>query len=372
MNLLTISLRNFMNRRIRTTLTLLGVGVAISTFVALTGLTDNFKDSMRNTYKSRATDIIILEGGTVDLFSTTIDESLVNEIRKIEGVNDATMILADLYSFKFKQYTLIYGWPLDSYLFNELKVNGSMPKNPDEVIIGNMASRKLSKKIGDSINIRRKKFKVVGVFQSHSVLEEGSVIMDLKRLQDLKRIPGRVSLIFVKTSLNQKNTSQDIAVVRERIQNAFVNLEVKDISDFVGTHTPLLLVSNFTWGISIISFIIVILGIANTMMTSIFERRREIGILLAIGWQKSRIVSLILIESVFLGLIGGILGVVIGYVILNSLVATPQLEGMLSISYSSIFILRVIFIALILGIFSGIYPALRAVRIEPIEILRYE
>jgi ABC-type antimicrobial peptide transport system permease subunit len=64
--------------------------------------------------------------------------------------------------------------------------------------------------------------------------------------------------------------------------------------------------------------------------------------------------------------------VVIGYVILNSLVATPQLEGMLSISYSSIFILRVIFIALILGIFSGIYPALRAVRIEPIEILRYE
>ena len=115
-----------------------------------------------------------------------------------------------------------------------------------------------------------------------------------------------------------------------------------------------------------------ILGIINTMVTSVLEQTSKIGILLAIGWRKLKILCLVLYESIFLGILGGVFGLILGYAIMNLLIRSPQLQNIGRIDYNFIFMIKVILVSLLVGFLSGIYPAIRAILIKPIEALRYE
>ena len=114
------------------------------------------------------------------------------------------------------------------------------------------------------------------------------------------------------------------------------------------------------------------MGIANTMSTAVIERTSEIGILRAVGWSKYRIVKLIFLESIIFGLSGGIIGIVLGYSLMRILIVAPQVQGFISMSYDPIFMTKTLGFSLLVGIFAGIYPAVKAISIQPIEVLRHE
>lgn len=377
MNLFTITFKNLRQRKARTALTILGVGVSIAAFVALTGLSKNLEDVMKETYKSRGTDLIILAAGTVDILSSSIDESYADEIRKMPEVEDLTPVFLDFYAVSLKDYLMVYGWKTGSYLFEDLDIAGRYPEGQDEVILGRMASKRLKKEIGDKIKIRGQLFTVTGIFQSKSLLEEGAAIISIKSLQELKRSGPKATAFNIKvrsagSHMRLREEAPEMEYVRSKIENLYPDLEVKNVRTFITTNTPLFIVLNFTWAVSLVAFLIVILGIVNTVTTSVLERTREIGILIAIGWRSSRIIQLVLCEAALLGLMGGIAGILIGHVIMRVLVATPQLQGFMSMNYDGVFITATICVSAGLGVLSGIYPALKAISIEPIEVLKYE
>lgn len=378
MNLFDITLKNLWHRKIRTLLTIAGVGVSIAAFVALLGFTNSLEDSLRKTYKARGTDLIVISKGTVDIFGSTLDEKYLPLVKQIPRVEDVSPILIDIYAFKLKEFVLLYGWEQGSYLFDEIKVIGQKPRSPNELILGSMAAKRLDKKIGDQVKIKDALFKVVGIYQSKSVLEEGAGIMLLDRLQELKKAKGIISMLNLKIRTAESRspaynqTDELIEKNRVEIMNRYPELEVKNIRSFISANTPLYIVLDFTWAISVVAFIIVILGIVNTMTTSVMERTKEIGILLAMGWSKTRITALIVIEAVLLGFLGGILGVIMGYGIMSAIVSASQLQGIMAVTYDYHLVMKVMFISLGLGFVSGIYPALKAVSIDPIRILRYE
>lgn len=130
--------------------------------------------------------------------------------------------------------------------------------------------------------------------------------------------------------------------------------------------------TKFAWAISAIAFIIAVLGIINTMVTSVLEQTRELGILISIGWRKTRIIALILCESMLLSFLGGLIGVALGYCMMNIMASTPQLQNISRINYDPVFVLKTLFISIVIGLVAGVYPALKAILIEPIEVLRYE
>jgi putative ABC transport system permease protein len=119
-------------------------------------------------------------------------------------------------------------------------------------------------------------------------------------------------------------------------------------------------------------FIIVIMGLVNTMSTAVLERTREIGILRAVGWSKHRIAKLILLESIAYGLFGGIIGIILGYSLMRILIVAPQVQGFIAMSYDLSFMIRTLGLSLFVGIIAGVYPAVKAISIEPIDVLRYE
>jgi len=127
-------------------------------------------------------------------------------------------------------------------------------------------------------------------------------------------------------------------------------------------------------GIASISLIVAGVGIANTMFISVMERTKEIGVMKAIGATNYNIMEIFLIESAMLGFIGGSIGCVIGYAL--SVLVNVFAAGMLPITFEATVTLEMIALGLgfsvVVGIVSGIWPARRAAKLQPVEALRYE
>lgn len=362
----------------RTSLTILGVGTSIAVFVSLVGLTGIFTDAFRQMYKSRQTDLVVREKGNFDFLSSGIDEKYADKILQIPGVLSINKILIDFSLSGANNYFLVLGWDQNSTLFSKLKIQGQRPQALDEALIGSTIAKKFNKKIGDKIEIKGAQLSIVGIFQSKSMFEEGSVIIGLEKLQKIKRVPGKVTLfnIVVKKDGLYKNKpindADQIERTRSEIAQILPDTEVRSVEDIVSADNTLTSFLNFAWAISIVAFIAAILGIINTMVTSVLEQTSKIGILLAIGWRKSRIICLVLYESIFIGIFGGVFGIILGYAIMNILVHSPQLQNIGKIEYNFVFMIKVIVVSLLVGFLSGIYPAIRAICIKPIEALRYE
>lgn len=376
MNLLTIICKNLWQQKIRSILTIIGVGISISAFVSLRGLTYNLEKALQTTYKSRGTDLIVMEKSTLDIFSSTIDQSYLAQLKLIPHVRQASPILFYFYAVQFKQYFLITGWEPGCYLFEGLKIDGSSLQDDHDALLGSIAAKRLNKSRGDKINIRGEEFYICGIFQSMNMLEDGTIILPLYTLQKIKNTPGKITAINLRLDSSESlkmsmKQQQDIARdVQNKINSEFNDLEVKDVQNFIAT--PFSTIFSFTWAISIVALIIAIMGIVNTMTTVVLERAREIGILLAIGWRKFRIIKLVLLESAIYGILGGIAGIILGYAIMRILITLPQIQGFIVMSYDLSFMVKTLGFSLLVGILAGIYPAAKAVSIEPIEVLRYE
>jgi len=126
------------------------------------------------------------------------------------------------------------------------------------------------------------------------------------------------------------------------------------------------------WGTSSIALLIGILGIANTMAMSVFERTQEIGILRALGWKRWQILTLIQMEAAVLGVAGGMLGIVGGWAALRALESLPQTASIASASFPLSLLAEALGIAVLAGLTAGMYPAWRGARLSPVEALRHD
>ena len=126
------------------------------------------------------------------------------------------------------------------------------------------------------------------------------------------------------------------------------------------------------WMTSIVAVLIGGIGMLNTMLMSVMERVREIGILRAVGWRKSRVVGMVLGEALVLSLIGAFFGI-LGAVLLTRFLATlPRVNGFLTGEIAPSVMLQGLGIAIIVGLLGGLYPAWRAARLLPTEAVRHE
>src|SRR6185295_19016209 len=134
---------------------------------------------------------------------------------------------------------------------------------------------------------------------------------------------------FVDIRLTPKTTKDEVARLRERVKEIFPAGRAMEASDVVGTSQGFQIARAMSWSTSLLAIIVGVLGVMNTMLMTVFERRHEIGILLAVGWKRRRIVYMLLTESALLGLLGGIVGVALGAFGIMILEQTTNIRGML-------------------------------------------
>jgi putative ABC transport system permease protein len=114
------------------------------------------------------------------------------------------------------------------------------------------------------------------------------------------------------------------------------------------------------------------MGIANTMVMSVFERTREIGVLRALGWRRGQVLALIEMEAATLGLGGGLLGIALGWSALRVLEALPQTASFVSASLPWPLLLEAMGIAVLAGLIAGAVPAWHAGQLSPVDALGHD
>jgi putative ABC transport system permease protein len=365
--------KNLWRRRLRTLLTLGGITMGIGAFVALVGFSRAFEREWMRLYSNAGTDIAVVE---TNFLNTSLDQSLDAKIRAVPDVERSAPMIFNLIDLTPDVNALVYGWPAGSYELDALKyLSGRrFQDGKPEAILGNLLADDLKKKAGDSLPIQGTVFTVVGIFHGGTALEDGAVIMPLDQMQAISSMEGKVTAFHVKLRPAPSGESYDdyVKQAEKQIEAAIPGVHADPAADRAANNGLVSLAHAVAWGTSSIALLIGILGIANTMAMSVFERTREIGILRALGWKGGHVILLILTEATALGVVGGLFGIVAGWVALRVLAALPQTASVVSTSVSPIHLLEALLIAIASGVTAGAYPAWRGAHLSPVEALRYE
>ena len=180
--------------------------------------------------------------------------------------------------------------------------------------------------MGDKIQLEATELEVVGIVDGHSVVENGAMIMSLKVLQDVMVEPeGKINFVDVRLDKNiTKEKKTDEVKHRQLVKKIFPEGRASLASEVVGTSQGFRVARAMSWSTSLLAIVVGVLGVMNTMLMTVFERTHEIGILLAVGWKRMRIVYMVLCESALLGFFGGVAGVAIGALGLKIMQQTPH------------------------------------------------
>ncbi|HEY2882198.1 MAG TPA: ABC transporter permease [Pirellulales bacterium] len=371
----TFLLKNLLRRPARSLLTITGLAVAVGAVVSLVGVATGFENSFMDIYNSRDVDIVVQRAGKgTEKITRGLPEDWGNEIAKVKGVKQVIGGLVDMISFEKQGLmgVVLNGWAPDCPLFNRLTIiqgRGLKEGDAGKTIIGRVLAANLNKHVGDTIEYYSQPYKIVGIYESPIVFENGGAAILLKDQQNLMAKPNQISGYTV--TVEKPMTDKEIETVRERIEALQPgSLEATKSSDFVKGVQQIRVSQAVAWLTSAIALIIGAIGMLNTMIMSVFERTKEIGTLRAIGWKRSRIVKMVIGESVLLSLGGAVVGSVAGVLLVKFLTHLPNAAGIVSGKVSAPVIAQGFLVALIVGVSGSIYPALWSANLLPTEALR--
>ncbi|MES2466553.1 MAG: ABC transporter permease [Verrucomicrobiota bacterium] len=365
MTFFTVIVRGLIRRPVRTGLTLVGISIGIAAVVALVGMAWGYEKSIGKQLDVIGIDVVVsnMSGG---LMPKVFDDSLQAKIKPLPQVADTTSVLMQMLSIEDAPMMMVSGREWGGFTWDKLKVlEGRMPKDGTEevVVLGRLAAEVLKKKVGDTVQIEATELPVVGIVDGQAVVENGAVLLSLPVLQAVTGNEGKVNFIDIR--ITPGTTKDQVAELCARIKGIFPEGRAMVASEVVGTSQGFRVARAMSWSTSLLAIVVGVLGVMNTMLMTVFERTHEIGILLAVGWKRRRIVAMVLWESAMLGLLGGLLGVSLGALGLKLLQTTPAVQGLLEPDLSPKLLLTSIAIAVLVGVVSGLYPGWRSSRLSP-------
>lgn len=378
---LTFVLKNLFRRPLRSALTVIAVAIAIGALISLVGVANGFESSFVNIYEKEGVDLIVIQKGVINTATSRLEEkwgdkiyALKKKYPELQEVLPALVELVDQEINDEHQLLNLQGWMPDTSIFDHLTlVSGRLLKKTDgkDVILGTVLAGNLNKKIGDTIELLEKKFTVVGIYESSHVYENGALVMPLKELQDLMGRQGQVSgySIAFKPRLDEAGLER----MRKEVENIAPGvLRAQRAGDFVKNMFEIRMAKGMAWVTSIIALLIGLFGMMNTMVMSVHERTREIGILRAVGWRKWRVIKMILLESVVLSVFGALAGIIGAVILIKILAQLPTVNSFVEGTVSPVLMVYGQLLAIGVGLLGGAIPAMRAARMLPTAALRYE
>jgi putative ABC transport system permease protein len=235
-------------------------------------------------------------------------------------------------------------------------------------MLGRILAANLGKKPGDSVDVYSQPFRVLGVFESFSVYENGAVFMLLDDLQRQMDRPGQVTGHIVQS--NPPGDSAATAELARQIESLDHDVAAVPCAEFVSSLNQMRVTRTMAWLIAAIACAIGSLGVLNTMAMSVFERRSEIGSLRAMGWRTSCVIRLIVGESLMLATAGAAAGIVIGLAGIAVLAHWHVTSGLVQGDVSYRAIAEGVITAAAMAVVGAAYPALRIARMPPVDALR--
>jgi putative ABC transport system permease protein len=370
--------RNLLRRPVRSGLTIVGLSVAVAAVVALVGISDGFSRQYQELYDHRGVDLVVQKVGSSAELNNSLPEDLAEHIRKIPHVKECNGGLMDVVSFPECDLlaVIINGWPADSPLFRDrTMLSGRFPTAEDhhKVIIGEQLAANLGKKLHDTIRIYDTDVEIIGIFRSASVFENGSIGTLIGDMQDYMNRPHQVTGFVIRTDIPKDGAPEHRAQmdeVKKQIEALGEGIAATASTDFIENVGLIKLTKAVAWVTSAIALVIGAIGTLNTMVMSVYERVREIGTLRAMGWRKSRVMSMILGESVVLSFAGAVIGSAAALVLTRFLSRMPMTSELIEGKIAPVIFVEGFLLALLVGFAGALYPAFWGANLQPIEAMR--
>jgi putative ABC transport system permease protein len=398
-----LAYRNLMQRKIRSLLTVVGIFIAIFTVFVLLSLSLGLNEGIQEQFRLLGVDKFFVQakgnfGGTGQVSSVQLTTKDIDTLDKLGSVKTVSYYTIGNVKIEFKGETRYYitigipfkpsnGWEIFSEVYDLKTDEGRLLKESDrgKVLLGSQYKFNdfMGKpvKTGDTIDLNGVGFKVTGILKSvGNSQDDRQIYMTIDDFKNLFNSGDRVDFIMVQVKSGENLT--DVANKAERALRKERGVTEKTQDFSISTPEQLLsslgtilnIMTAFLIGIGAISIIVGGIGIANTMYTSVLERRKEIGTMKAIGARNSDILSIFIVESGILGLIGGLLGLLFGVAIAKSIefYAQQSIGTIIKASMSPYLIAGCLLFGFIIGVISGFFPSRQASRLKPADALRYE
>ena len=386
--MLILALQNLTRRRLRTTLTLFGVAIAVGTLACLLAFGEGYQKGLRKELDGMGMQMMlvplgcpydaaarVIKGKTLDV---SLPDSAVTTARTDKDVAVAAPLLmvalprpsehrTDLWvGIDESAQTLKPWW--------KLKEGGKWFTEENSVILGAEAAATELREVGDTLFSPEtgRRFKVAGILERSGTSDDSMFFLSLKTAQKIFHQEGRVTAVAIR--LKDPNQLGDVADRLQTVRGA----QVATLTEMMGVFLNLVgSVRTLVFAIAIVAMTISCLAVFNTMLAAVLERTGELGILRAVGASRWHLFGLLGLEALLLTVTGSLLGLLVAWAggaeiehIVRQLLPLSSENALLSLTPQVIG--QCLLMGLGVGIFAGLYPAWQASRLQPVVALRAE
>lgn len=378
--LLAISLSNLTRHKLRTFLSVLAITIGVASLIALVSIVDGIRADISDAFSS-AQGARVTPLNSSDPIFNSLDESWVDKIESVQGVEYALPTIiqaareiedkpggygagARIVGVAVSKQSKAESSGFDGEL---LEGRDFLPSDTGKKIalIGKSVKDDNDKFLGSKIKVNDESLRIVGVYTTGSSLLDNTILVPIDVARDITGFPAdKVS--FINVTFDSLNEDQ---LVVDRI-NLIYGDDVKatSLNDFSAQFGAIFdSVTALVGVIASVASIVASVVVINTVLMSVLERFKEIGALKAVGWSNDDIIQMVLYESALIGVFGGILGVILGFISAGII----SYFGLTTVVTNELVIGSFIG-AIFVGALSGIYPAFIASRMDPIEALHTE
>lgn len=383
MKLRTIAANNLRRRKAKVFFLIVGLMVGVSSVVALMTTTRILSEDIAHKMDEFGANIIItpkseglsLTYGGLSLggFSFDVKEIHQEELSKIKSIENAAnirIVSPKVFGVfeKDGHKALAVGVDFNSELALKKwwKINGKAPVSDSDILIGHDLASKFNLSKDSRIDIKGHSFEVAGVLESTGSQDDSLVFMKLPLAQKMFEKEGLVGMVEIAALCKNCPISELVSQLTKALPTAKVTA-VQQVVE--GRMDTLHNFQKFSLGLSGLILFVGAMVVFVTMMSSVTERTREIGIFSAIGFRSSHIMKIILLEALIVSLSAGALGYLVGIGVTYGLLSVLS-EHMPHMSFDPYVPVGSVVLAIALGLLASFYPARAAAAMDPNEALR--
>ena len=395
------SIQHVRKRKLRSLLTILSILIGIAAVFALLSFGIGIQNYVNALADESGRDKLFIQArgigapGTDDNFFLAKDD--VNFVSKIKGVDEIVgmyFAAGEIEVDDVKKFYFVSGVDTNKVDFVEETFaisifKGRQLKEGDlnKAVLGYnyQFDDKIFKKgikLGDKIRINSNPFEVIGFYDEiGNPQDDGNVYITKEGFEQLypdKKDKFGFIMLSSQNGVIPKELAERIEEKLRKFKDEDKGKEdffVQTFEDALATFTTIINVINAVLVlIALISLVVAFVNIMNTMYTAIIERTKEIGVMKAVGARNSDILLIFVFESGFLGLVGGLCGVMIGYAVasIGGRIAAANGFALLKPEFQIILIVGCLLFSFLVGTAAGYLPARRASKLKPVDALRYE
>ncbi|MBI2546483.1 ABC transporter permease [Candidatus Woesearchaeota archaeon] len=399
--LLNYAFKNVRKRKLRSSLTVLSILIGVMAIYALVSFGAGLQNYVDRIAQDAGADKIFIQArgigapGTDENFFISRDDA--EFVDRINGVDElAGMYMSAVEIEKDRGKKFVFGIGLDTdkidfaneaFTFDVEHGRNLKPGDVDKVVLGynyQVADKIFSKPIvlGEKVTINGKIFDVAGFYEAvGNPQDDSNIYMGYEAFEQMfPEKKDKFGWVMVRAN-KDVNPSELAERIHERLrkhkdqEEGKEDFYVQTFEDALAIFNNVILVLNgILVLIALVSVIVAGVNTANTMYTAVLERTKEIGVMKAVGAQNKDIMSIFIAESGMLGLIGGILGIILGFLISTTggAIAAAAGFGFLKPAFPIWLTASCLIFSFCIGAVSGTLPAVRAAKLQPVDALRYE